>query len=1771
MLSFRDIVATRDDADVLRASLAELSQRRHAKQQEAREQEWRERNLSLDQEVNSWGTLQEIAYRRDVLNTWARQYPMLREAVAHLVTASSNATATASSLTAPTKFSVAQTVRRPYPPIWQILAGTVPSEFYAHNAAVDVSRRLPTPPAPLLPVPRPQPATTVAMQDCSADSCLVRILWEAVQATDIPVSPQPSSYLLHPSHPPGSSRHVQTTPQRVLARWPRGKPASAKAAAVLRSIGIEERKREKWSRHVRVQQQRDEVRHDRSATSAIASERLTTSVDSAESSTKAMVEDESYSALSGVTPGVACDSANGGGGTTDAAENALGHELYWPAYITRVRALFTGAVCLQDTFQGLGELQGYDEFEPVLALALVSPLRIVVDVVFAIDETSEAIGLSIDPVVHIDPTSSGADMSLSTSRENGGLQRASVVSGRGSSMGTRDHLTPGRRSPPPLDTASAMATDKYPVLLPSSLPQVLSDLNYAFTMESTTGAAAGPASGGNGDLRHTASQGKYSAGDLTTASAAVLRRSALSNNPIPLYTILAGPVSQTHSIVLLRPTPELVCAARARALQELEKRWLRLREALAGRLVAYEDQTPTMVAVQSHAAATTPPPATPTPTPAPSTPLMTDTATTTGALLSHWSLQLPSYVISMRVPDVDTPARPLIDCSARQDEGPPAKPAGAKSLTEEEMRCQTRLPQQQNRIVSSGRRQRFILLPPSLCVSHPADPDLGGDQRAHSQPSSRKQSPRGGTGARGDGEGAAAAPTAPAAPRSMHTRGADRGARYINDTSTYGDDHFDTHSSGPKRTSAPIEPHREAMVLHTPLDSISPCSPPSSDGRNMRSAHGSSSHLDLLHSGPSSEYHWTSTTEKGPLPAAVRVTTKSLQSMEVADCAKKPSPLPTHGLRLSREINRVGSAAAADVVGSAFLPSTLPPSLRSRPNHSGPPIDANETAQLSRRGSEAVADSPHSRTCSGGGAYSAILSASAPSIPESHPMSALREASMTANLFWDTRNTSNDTANPLRNTGGGGGGDDEHAHTLAGRIRAAPSTLSLHANESTTVHPPHTSRLEEERTLIIPNLSFLTTTDTRGNTGGSSSTTTVTQCSAMSSPAFPPSHAASPLSKQNRVSDAVTQPYAKHDSHTLSGVGCLASLQLHAHLSLAEQDSSRSSTTDVATKRSVTQPPVQSPGLPPQHTPRLSNGDVGSATLDHTRRPNNEVLVDGKKSEDALGDVPRRSSTHFEAYAAPHATASASSPSSSNSGVLSGTAAYSERCPTSSPSAPVPLRDQQRLQLRNLEHDQRLQSPRRTLLQQGPDINASSKARSGASGAALAPQPSNRVVVIEIDPQPDPHYSRHRSLDAGRPASGWHRERSPPIQSNAHWLGTTASATNSAVPHGGSSSSSSSTGGGWDSSGQGTGGHSPLPRRPQSPAPSLTAPSMKDDAPEAVPHRTSAGSKPTLSSPVRMQPYSQYLNSACTMDPGTGGKGDRHVLVVAMDDRAGYSSQRQQRFPDSGSVDVSRSVLVGSVNHEVELPGPPVCVEEAPTPHPPPPQELQSCFNAANASAAVSASAGELATDLDRLSEYMRINPSGKREAHRGTTVCTPRPTGSGAAYSTHHSSRDVQQESPASSSPSTLSSTTSLSPSPRRPYAMPRQVRPVRRKREKRRSTEKYDAANAVNPAASPCDAHDAPHTTTCQSPRRGCGFDRGDFAAPVMKRGSSSERHYRDHHHDVSPSPQSSSTHKHMVLVRRVVRRRRSEVFVEEGGKLVHRAPMTVLHPTPNGGRQD
>ncbi|GET85819.1 hypothetical protein, conserved [Leishmania tarentolae] len=1811
-LSFRDIVATPGDTDVLQTSLEELHRRRRAKREEEQARQRSEQKGDVGEGADNWGFAQELAYRREVLDSWTRQYPKLREAmIATAATSSSaysavspqNRSLGAAATTAPvgttaTAFSVAEAVRPSYPTLWRIPAGAIPADFYTRSVAMEIS--------PLLSAPQRQHVAAVAMKDYSAHSCLVRVRWESIRGQDLSMAPSLSAAasLVQPSqHPRGSSSHSQLPRQRVLARWPQGKPASAKMATVLRSIGIEERKREQWNDHLRRQQGqqqkqdeqeapqqllRDRVQDGHSAVSVKLGGHLQSSPSGVEPATEAGVVGEFGSAVAAVSAsGVVDNGGSGGAIAAGASESALGHELYWPAYITRTRALFTGASCLQDTFHGLDQLQQYEQFEPVLALALASPLRLVVDVVYLIDEVSETLGLSIDPVVDSALTTTLDARTSVSARGSGGhsVRSVGLGNGGGSRIRTCGTATECRGSLSPSAMPSSLEEVECPVLLPSALPPVLSDLNYAFTVTgTTTGTSPG---GASADSRHTVSPITAFTEDSIATSTATLCRSTLSTNPVSLYAILAGPVSQTHTIVLLRPTPEVVCTARACALQELEKRWQRLRQAFVDRPVPCE-QAPTTVLVRS-----------PTLPPAP--------------------------VRTVELPDADTYTSPFIDRSVRQDEGLPEEPVGAETLTDEEMQRQTRLPQLQG-----GHLPRR---PPTYQVG-----GLHGVNKRLLQL-------------------AAASLQGPPVDPGLSTRRADRGAPSTENAtgdSAGSKDRCGSFIRGSGLTSTAAAPHDTTRILRAPqlarssVDPIALCPSASCKGLEVSCTDGTSADLNVLRNAPFSAGREAATVKSCATLDTVRASKEWLRAKEsMTPAPQQPTamrrahtPAPTVEAPLSasedawrpeRHTDHIGSATTAGSPGKVSPPSTSPPPERHR-HIGGSPLDVDKATQVTD------ADSSRHSTCSDMEQCSAILSVSAQSLPCSQPMWALQDVSAEPRLPCGMRNAMNGTASQRNNTVDGG----EQVPSIPGESGAAlPTPLSPQLYTSMFTHLPLPSQFDKNRTLAMPNLS---TPDIAATLASPSST--------VSSPTSPPPHAASPLSRNEYFAAAAAPPHAEGHSKWPSSGSYPILQQSSVPLCHTDSASTQYSIRNTETQLSATPAPVPS-GEPP---PRLSRAASSSSSSDetrsvptHTSLPAEKVLRDGAKKKGTLSAVPGCSDTRTLAHSTPHvtpATALESSSSSFNVPVLSGTATYRSNiqgdsliraavaqetsaarrsgvAALSSPQAPhaTPheacgaspstsgtspsssstfLCDKCRVQPRNLEQPQRepmrrvspLTSPSSHSLstmaeapacmhpsfsspKRDADIIALSEDIHPTPRVAPGTAPRKVAVAVEVDPQQRPHLSERRSAASTRRDSVQYREHASPLESTTDAVGTTAASGKCRGDHGGSS------GIGVAQEREG----SPLPRRPPSP-PLSWATGANNDAYEGASRPMSA--KSTLSKSINpcertSQPPWQHTDDAgstgvASGEPrglyppqGSGNSRMRHrrlsprapktAAAAAVDESAEGSRQRHQSA-GSVSVAVLYTDLCAYVDREVELPEQPVGLRDVPTPHSP---QQHPYPVTANVPPAKSVLSGETATGLHRRDEVMHSRREDLPETHhRATHPIRSRKASSGSHSSyqqahLRHCSPDAagRRKSPSSSSPvRSVSVTPRALPTSRMRHTAPPAVV------ASTISAPSSENSSFLTPyvASSMRGASPVPHPSSRAS--RSCRGSDGDLVVPCSHRSTSSSQRNRRRHDAVALSSPSSTPHRHRILVRRVVRRRRSDVFVEEGGSLVHRAPMTPSH---------
>ncbi|KPI83853.1 hypothetical protein ABL78_7103 [Leptomonas seymouri] len=716
MLSFREIATSADDADPLQSCLQELQRRRQIKQQ--RRQHHRDACFT---EEEAFLPAQELAYNREVLHVWTQKYPRLRSAIAALATTAfsdahgsfhSSPDAPLSPFSASASvgagvFSVAAAIKQSYPSLWIIPAGAIPASYYAHITAVDD----PYPPSSAAAAKRRQyPLSPSTPSNGTANGSAVDAsssrrhqfpagwagsenrwdgamrysgrhcpVWIRREALQLPASPSPTATAaatqlasarsvtttLTGCAPPNSvssaSPGAYTTQQkqRVLARWPQGKHVSAKVNAVLRSMDIEARKREQWNLHVQKSQQQQLQKENHH----YANGRSKASNPTPEKALQTSLASFSVAGMTVSDSKSSSGDARRGSLTTMLTADAGGRELYWPAYITDVRAAFTGSACLRDNFQGLCLLQLYECFDEVLALALASPLQLVVDVVYAIDETSEGLDLPIDPIVVVDDCVPARE-----TKDADNERRDRELAGASAYCPSFPEVT--LQAPRENATAAAASTtteydERCPQLLPSTLPFVISDLNYSFQPVPPT-FHRGSADTAAADARRRSSSVSPAATAIPEeVVTGTLHRSTLSTAPLSAYTILAGPVSESHSIVLLRPTPEVVCAVRARALQDLELRWKRLRQALIDQLVAYEEESPTPVAPIAEGS--------------------------TGEAVDEERVSTMSRPV--QILDSESSANPSMGQFGVQDEGLSPAPAGAVMLIEEELRRRSCLPE----------------------------------------------------------------------------------------------------------------------------------------------------------------------------------------------------------------------------------------------------------------------------------------------------------------------------------------------------------------------------------------------------------------------------------------------------------------------------------------------------------------------------------------------------------------------------------------------------------------------------------------------------------------------------------------------------------------------------------------------------------------------------------------------------------------------------------------------------------------------------------------------------------------------------------------------------------------------------------------------------------------------------------------------------------------------------------------------------------------------
>lgn len=180
---------------------------------------------------------------------------------------------------------------------------------------------------------------------------------------DKPVSPGKASDTAPLYSSVGPERHIvieydtMYPSQRVLARW----PSSA---------------RSKRSRHLRVQRC-DEIESILTGGNPIAD------------------------GSSSPSPVLRADNSDDGAA-----------KVWWPAVVSRVYGCFHGAL-FEPSANGFGLLQLEEEWEDVQSRALSAPLQVLVDVIFCLDESTEAGGLSIRH--HPEPALKPVSLQLSAS------------------------------------------------------------------------------------------------------------------------------------------------------------------------------------------------------------------------------------------------------------------------------------------------------------------------------------------------------------------------------------------------------------------------------------------------------------------------------------------------------------------------------------------------------------------------------------------------------------------------------------------------------------------------------------------------------------------------------------------------------------------------------------------------------------------------------------------------------------------------------------------------------------------------------------------------------------------------------------------------------------------------------------------------------------------------------------------------------------------------------------------------------------------------------------------------------------------------------------------------------------------------------------------------------------------------------------------------------------------------------------------------------------
>lgn len=187
-----------------------------------------------------------------------------------------------------------------------------------------------------------------------------------------------------------------------------------------------------------------------------------------------------------------------------------GNDLYWPACVTNLTGIFTGSMFAASP-SGYKELQSVETWEALEKLTESShaSMQVVVDVLYALDEVTEAHHLSIT-----------------------------------------------------LDASLPLHPDRF--------PEVISIWNASFSSHS--------------DMFDASS---LSSSSCSFPSVRELRRGYYSSfacrEPISVYELLAGPVFQTKTIALLKPSVEVLEYCRQKALFSLKEVWEQLRRGLSTR------------------------------------------------------------------------------------------------------------------------------------------------------------------------------------------------------------------------------------------------------------------------------------------------------------------------------------------------------------------------------------------------------------------------------------------------------------------------------------------------------------------------------------------------------------------------------------------------------------------------------------------------------------------------------------------------------------------------------------------------------------------------------------------------------------------------------------------------------------------------------------------------------------------------------------------------------------------------------------------------------------------------------------------------------------------------------------------------------------------------------------------------------------------------------------------------------------------------------------